>query len=121
MTDKAWWLSNKGYLVTEMFIEGKWMTIGYHRYVMEQAIGRKLNRLEHVHHLDGNKLNNDISNLKIMTRSEHHGLHMKEKHKDGKIIKNLQEKRKLLSPEKRSEIARLGGYATKGIKKTKKL
>lgn len=42
-----------------------------HRYVVEQHIGRKLTSEEHVHHLDENKLNNDISNLKIVTNSEH--------------------------------------------------
>ena len=42
-----------------------------HRLVMEQYIGRKLKTEEVVHHLDGNGMNNDITNLKIMTRSEH--------------------------------------------------
>lgn len=44
-----------------------------HRQVMERHIGRKLRRGEHVHHLDGNPLNNEISNLQILT----HGVHAK--------------------------------------------
>jgi hypothetical protein len=46
-----------------------------HRYIMEQHIGRFLTKDEVVHHLDGDKLNNDISNLKIMSQSEHTKLH----------------------------------------------
>lgn len=46
-----------------------------HRYIMEQHIGRFLTKEEIVHHLDGDKLNNDISNLRIMSQSEHAKLH----------------------------------------------
>lgn len=43
----------------------------FHRYVMEQHLSRKLRSDEIIHHKDGNKMNNDISNLEIMTRAEH--------------------------------------------------
>lgn len=46
-----------------------------HRFIIEQRIGRKLKRDEVVHHIDGNRANNDISNLAIMTRGEHSALH----------------------------------------------
>jgi flagellar basal body rod protein FlgC len=42
-----------------------------HRIVMEQYLGRYLEPNEAVHHIDGNKQNNNISNLSLMTRSEH--------------------------------------------------
>lgn len=42
-----------------------------HRYVMEQHLGRKLSRNEIVHHKDRNRSNNDISNLELMSISEH--------------------------------------------------
>lgn len=42
-----------------------------HRVVAEQMIGRPLLPSEVVHHIDGNKHNNDPSNLQIMTPSEH--------------------------------------------------
>jgi hypothetical protein len=42
-----------------------------HRVVAEQMLGRPLKRNEVVHHVDGNKHNNDPSNLKVMTQSEH--------------------------------------------------
>lgn len=46
-----------------------------HRYIMEKYLGRKLNRNEVVHHKDGNKLNNDINNLELMSLSEHSKRH----------------------------------------------
>lgn len=49
-----------------------------HRKVMEDYLGRKLKSSEIVHHIDGNKLNNDISNLQIVTRKEHINIHRKE-------------------------------------------
>ena len=50
-------------------------TIDEHRYVMEQHLGRKLLHNEIVHHIDENKSNNNISNLQIMSKSEHSKLH----------------------------------------------
>lgn len=49
--------------------------IKLHRYLMEIKIGRKLKSTEIVHHIDGNKLNNDINNLQIVSRSEHNRIH----------------------------------------------
>lgn len=43
-----------------------------HRYIMELQLGRYLDPItEHVHHIDGNKKNNDLSNLMIVTNSQH--------------------------------------------------
>jgi hypothetical protein len=46
---------------------------------MQQHLGRKLLKEEIVHHIDHNKLNNDISNLCLMTRKEHDKMHAKER------------------------------------------
>ena len=54
---------------------GKLITISYPRFIMEQHIGRKLSPKEDVHHIDGNPLNNDISNLKIIPRGKHQREH----------------------------------------------
>ena len=45
-----------------------------HRLVMEKHIGRYLLPTEHIHHKDGNKKNNDISNLQIISNSEHQNI-----------------------------------------------
>jgi hypothetical protein len=46
-----------------------------HRLIMERFLGRKLSSNEVVHHKDGNKRNNDINNLEVMSRSKHSKLH----------------------------------------------
>lgn len=49
-----------------------------HRVIAEQMLGRPLERGEIVHHIDGNKHNNDPSNLRVMTQAEHLRLHREE-------------------------------------------
>lgn len=49
--------------------------IGEHILVMTKHLGRRLKRNEVVHHVDGNKLNNSLENLQLMTRQEHSRLH----------------------------------------------
>lgn len=56
-----------------------------HRYIMEQKIGRYLEKWEEVHHIDGNGLNNSPENLIIMKKSEH----LKLEHQNGKYILHL--------------------------------
>lgn len=48
-----------------------------HRVLVENKIGHLLKKDEQVHHIDEDKNNNDISNLKVMTISEHARHHAK--------------------------------------------
>lgn len=41
------------------------------RYLMQKHLGRELTNSEVVHHEDEDRLNNNIENLTVMTRSEH--------------------------------------------------
>ena len=42
-----------------------------HRYIMEQHLGRKLEKDEVVHHINGDKKDNRIEKLELMNRSDH--------------------------------------------------
>jgi hypothetical protein len=42
-----------------------------HRLVMEEILGRRLRRDEHVHHRNGKRWDNRPENLEVMTASEH--------------------------------------------------
>ncbi len=49
-----------------------------HVVAMEERLGRHLLPDEIVHHIDGNRQNNDDNNLSLMTRSAHTRLHRRE-------------------------------------------
>jgi len=65
------WIDHRGYLCLTKFVNGKAKKFRVHRLKMEEHLGRRLEPYEIVHHKDGNRLNNEISNLEIMTFPEH--------------------------------------------------
>lgn len=68
--------------------------IDEHRFIIEQFLGRKLKRNEVVHHINGNKNDNRIENLQLMSLSEHSKLHNTNKKISTEQRKKLSEKSK---------------------------
>ena len=40
-----------------------------HRHIMEEHLGRELDKSEHVYHLNGNPLDNDLENLVVVKKN----------------------------------------------------
>ena len=89
-SDTGWYIDNNpnnhtyGYMTKTVYREvksGKYKgnmrrtKIFQHRWVMEQYTGKEALIGMHVHHIDMNKLNNDISNLWLCTRADHMSAH----------------------------------------------
>lgn len=51
--------------------DGKKKTISFPKYIMEKHLGRYLEDDETIDHIDGNPLNNEISNLRVLKRNIH--------------------------------------------------
>lgn len=66
-----------------------------HRLLMEYFIGSKLPENMSVHHLDGNKLNDEISNLAIMVSKYHNSYH-----NAGKVL-SMSHRQKISNANKR--------------------
>lgn len=79
-----------------------------HRFVWEQVNGRKLNKNEKVHHIDGNKGNNTPENLVALTNSEHQKLHSAA---NGYTAKKEAQKKKVKNPEYRKKLSESGKKA----------
>jgi hypothetical protein len=70
-----------------ILIDGKYKYL--HRHIMETYLNRKLLDIEFVHHKNGNKFDNRIENLEILTNQKKH------------MIKHLKLKTFIKSPKKK--------------------
>lgn len=50
----------------------------YHHYLMEKKLRRKLKKTEHIHHINGDRIDNRIENLQLLSDTIHNGLHIRE-------------------------------------------
>ena len=66
------WTDKRGYRWRYITVNGKRRAVREHRYVMREALGRELEPWEIVHHKDGNRSNNDPSNLQLFSCNGHH-------------------------------------------------
>jgi HNH endonuclease len=71
---KQYSTSQKGYLYVRDLKEKHGYKLA-HRKIMEDAIGRALTKSEKVHHIDGDKTNNDINNLWLTNNVDHATAH----------------------------------------------
>jgi endogenous inhibitor of DNA gyrase (YacG/DUF329 family) len=70
-------LNPQGYVkIWEPTLEPRRRWVLEHRYVVEQAIGRKLRADEHVHHVNGDKADNRLENLEAIDPTSHQNITM---------------------------------------------
>jgi hypothetical protein len=61
----------------QISVNGK--EVRLHRHLMEQHLGRKLSRDEHVHHINGDHRDNRIENLMVLSNADHQRLELIER------------------------------------------
>jgi len=66
---KSIYLGKRGYLVSDLYELGKRKNVKIHRLVAKEFIKNKVDKLC-VNHIDGNKLNNNSTNLEWVTHKE---------------------------------------------------
>jgi len=81
-------------------------TVFEHRLVMEKVLGRYLEADEIVHHIDGNKSNNDPANLALTRQGDHISQHWKAGHEVIKMRVRMKELEAIIV-DKDKEIAML--------------
>jgi hypothetical protein len=76
---KGWGVDKNGYEVHYRSNGERRVFVFRHRQVMEEYLGRKLHSHETVHHKDGDRANNDLSNLELWSSRHGRGQRVEDK------------------------------------------
>ncbi|KKL11142.1 hypothetical protein LCGC14_2548790 [marine sediment metagenome] len=76
---ETWWVNKKGYIEGSVFRNGVCRQVKQARWIMEQFLGRPLERWEIPHHKNEIKTDNRIENLEIKEYGRHSTYHNKKR------------------------------------------
>ncbi len=74
-----WYEAESGYVSRKRTLDGKSQTQLQHRYVMEQYLKRPLRKTENVHHINGDRSDNQVENLELWETSQPSGQRIQDK------------------------------------------